>query len=528
MRQTGACFHFGLCFAFFQHVISPSSLTGFGWFSAAVPSSGMSGAGGSASKADASNSPAADSFQDIFAQVSAPDAAPAPSRSSANSVPQAPAQGATSASPKAASETDDASPVASVVAGGDEPKDERTDKTVITQPPSSEDNGATSGVRTVARNLAAAALATLRPNSSTSAVRTLPQRAAAGKQAAVSQAAAVALHPIALATAQPDNSGAQPVVETGPALGPTPVPVASASPSQPGSPSSGLEQNALPAAAVAALGGVKSLSGAAFALHINKAASQSNLNQSNASQSNASAEAEQAIPAANGLGDPSPAASGLLSAVSGHAPTPAPIANGAGLAAAPALVVWAAVAPEATPNNQAGSTQAEPPATAASESGADEPAGDPQPLRTLQMQLAGEGEGRVDVRLVEHGGGLSVSVRATDSELTKGLQDNLPELSARLAADKYQTHAFLPAAGETSSGGSAPGSSERSFGQAREQSGGRSFSQGGSASGGNSGGRPQDQPPAWWRQMAALGKLAAATSVAGSQPDAAANPPVNS
>ncbi len=151
------------------------------------------------------------------------------------------------------------------------------------------------------------------------------------------------------------------------------------------------------------------------------------------------------------------------------------------------------------------------------------------------MQLGGEGQSKVEVRLVEHAGGLSVSVRASDSALTKGLQDNLPDLSARLAVERYQTHTFLPPMNEASNGGSSFGSPDQSSGQSHEQKGRGNLSQQGGDGGGRqqqgqSGGQqPQGQETARWRQLAALGNLPfpASSSVSGSQPATPANPLIN-
>jgi hypothetical protein len=140
-----------------------------------------------------------------------------------------------------------------------------------------------------------------------------------------------------------------------------------------------------------------------------------------------------------------------------------------------------------------------------------------QPVRMLQLQLGGTGNQRVDLRLVEHAGGLSVGVRAADSELTRGLQDNLPELSARLAAEHYQTETWLPATSQPPAAPSTSGSSEHQS----EQRGGQS-SQGGSSFSGGEGKRQQerrqDQPPAWWRASAAApgASVSSSTSVQGS------------
>jgi hypothetical protein len=116
----------------------------------------------------------------------------------------------------------------------------------------------------------------------------------------------------------------------------------------------------------------------------------------------------------------------------------------------------------------------------------------------------------VDLRLVEHAGGLSVSVRSSDSSLTRGLQEHLPELSDRLEAARYQTQTWLPAASQTPSGGSSTGE------HTSEERGGRPFSQGGSSQSGGQGsnqnsngqGNRREQegqaqaPPAWPRPQA--------------------------
>ena len=126
-------------------------------------------------------------------------------------------------------------------------------------------------------------------------------------------------------------------------------------------------------------------------------------------------------------------------------------------------------------------------------------------MRSVRVQLAGEGDQRVDMRLVEYAGGLSVSVRASDNSLTRGLQDHLPELSARLAAEHYQSQAWLPSVSEAPAGKSSAASSEQSAEQQAGRGGGQTFSQGGSSS--SSGGdrqqrqqqgRNPERPGAWW------------------------------
>ncbi len=311
--------------------------------------------------------------------------------------------------------------------------------------------------------------------------------------------------------------------------------------------SSGMPQNALPIAAANALGGLKSLTGAAFAMHITTAPSQGHAVQGSGAQattgqgsSNQSTQDQDSQNQGN-QNPAEPAAS--LSLLTSPAQTQ-PVVENLGIASlsSPASTAWTTADPPATLSGQPSSSPAPTNSTAASEVAFEDPIGAPQTVRTVQVQLTGEGEGRVDLRLVEHAGGLSVSVRATDSTLTKGLQENLPELSARLAAERYQTHTFLPPANEPSSGGSSSSSSEQqSPGQGEQQSSGRSFSQGGDSSqsggqqGGQSGGQssgdqPSDPGAAWWRQLAALGQLSSSSvsnSVAGAQPIATGELPAN-
>ncbi len=307
-----------------------------------------------------------------------------------------------------------------------------------------------------------------------------------------------------------------------------------------------LPPNLLPGAAVTALGGMKALAGSAFALHITPAASQNNLNASNATPANGSASPTSAssfVPdatAAVGGGTMSPLSPGTNALPASAAQSQSPLAmfNGVNPPSGQS-VPWSAPQPSASSSS---STLPDEPAATTAEVGevaAEDQTGSPQPVRSLQLQLAGEGASRVDVRLVEHAGGLSVSVRASDSTLTRGLQENLPELSARLADDKYQTHTFLPPA-DASHNGSSSGSSDQPSGQSQEQ-GSRSFSQGGSNSGGHAnsgqsnsqGGQQngeQDPSAAWWRQFTTLGGASANTSssVQDSQAAPAANPATNS
>jgi Flagellar hook-length control protein FliK len=275
------------------------------------------------------------------------------------------------------------------------------------------------------------------------------------------------------------------------------------------------------------------LSGSAFAMHITPAvannqngAGQGNPNQQeNSNQDPESAATAALTPTASASGDPT--TSKLLLSNTPQTQSSVEAQQVPGLSSAP-IAAWPAAASSTAAPQQTNARSTISTTWEAGEIGAEEATGAPQTVRTVQVQLTGEGEGRVDLRLVQHGDGLSVSVRASDSALTKGLQENLPELSARLAAEKYQTHTFLPAATETASGGSSSGSSDRHSGQSQDQASNRSFSQNGN--GGQSNQREQpDQGAAWWRQLAALNKLSASlsNSTAGAQSSQAVQPQAN-
>ena len=299
-------------------------------------------------------------------------------------------------------------------------------------------------------------------------------------------------------------------------------------------PPSNVLQNGLPIAAANALGGLKSLSGSAFALHITPSANQGNPSQGSANQDNANQEGANRgdenvnalLPVPDNAAQPSGGPLAL------HMPSSLPLADsGANLPLSASAGSLSSPLPGNSSDSQPDATPSALDSVKASETGSEEPSGAPQTVRTVQMQLGGDGQSRVELRLVEHAGGLSVSVRASDGTLTKGLQENLPDLSARLAAEKYQTHTFLPGTG-TSNGGSTPGSSEQPSDWSHEQSGGQSFSHGGDGGGrqqnGQSGGqRQQDQESVWWRQMAALGKLSHSNSISSSEAAGAATPAAN-
>jgi hypothetical protein len=86
-------------------------------------------------------------------------------------------------------------------------------------------------------------------------------------------------------------------------------------------------------------------------------------------------------------------------------------------------------------------------ATSAAQMPAEQPA-TAEPVRNVHMQLVSEDNRRVDVRLVDRGGELHVSVKSADAALTQDLQDHLPDLTARLDRQHMQNEVWVPKASE--------------------------------------------------------------------------------
>jgi hypothetical protein len=66
------------------------------------------------------------------------------------------------------------------------------------------------------------------------------------------------------------------------------------------------------------------------------------------------------------------------------------------------------------------------------------------------MQLVSDDNRRVDVRLIDRGGELHVSVKSADTALAQNLQDHLPDLTARLEKQHMETEVWVPKAAEPS------------------------------------------------------------------------------
>jgi hypothetical protein len=109
-------------------------------------------------------------------------------------------------------------------------------------------------------------------------------------------------------------------------------------------------------------------------------------------------------------------------------------------------------------------------------------------VRDVRLQIAGSDNQRVDVRVMDRGGELRVSVRADDPSLVRSLQDNVAELSTRLDQAHFQSEVWTPRTQAIAQTDSA-------------STNGRTFSNGGEAFGRDSQGQQQNgrqqQQPSW-------------------------------
>lgn len=107
--------------------------------------------------------------------------------------------------------------------------------------------------------------------------------------------------------------------------------------------------------------------------------------------------------------------------------------------------------------------------------------------RQAHIQVIGSDNQRVDIRLLENGGGLAVSVRSSDTMLTRTLQDHIPELTGRLESEHFHSEAWTPAAGNSSG--------------ARDPKGGSSFSGQSDSSGGGQQRQHDGERPKWVQDL---------------------------
>lgn len=65
--------------------------------------------------------------------------------------------------------------------------------------------------------------------------------------------------------------------------------------------------------------------------------------------------------------------------------------------------------------------------------------------KMVRIQVTGENDQRVDLRMLESSGAISISVRSADISLSKQLQQNVPELSSKLSDPQIRTEWWIPA-----------------------------------------------------------------------------------
>jgi hypothetical protein len=109
-------------------------------------------------------------------------------------------------------------------------------------------------------------------------------------------------------------------------------------------------------------------------------------------------------------------------------------------------------------------------------------------VRGAHVQVVGSDNQRVDIQLMERGGSLAVSVRTSDSALTRDLQDHIPELTSRLESEHFHSHAWTSGGSSSSNsrdaGGSPdPGPHDPEAGEGRRQR------------------RQSDEAPQWVRDL---------------------------
>jgi hypothetical protein len=128
------------------------------------------------------------------------------------------------------------------------------------------------------------------------------------------------------------------------------------------------------------------------------------------------------------------------------------------------------------PSVHAGVSRAESvtPAPSASDIDAKPQAAQNEPVRNVHMQLSGDDNQHVDVKLVDRGGELRVSVKAGDTNLAQSLQDHMPELTTRLDQQRFRTEVWsprepAPSQSHTSSSGRGSSSSNSDGNSGRRQ-----------------------------------------------------------
>jgi flagellar hook-length control protein FliK len=99
----------------------------------------------------------------------------------------------------------------------------------------------------------------------------------------------------------------------------------------------------------------------------------------------------------------------------------------------------------------------EAPRAAASEPEEDSNAAQTGTVHNVQVQLGTNPNERVNIHLSTQGGDLRVSVRSANADLTRTLQEHVPELTSRLEQQHYHSEVWIPRSSDSSA------STERGF-----------------------------------------------------------------
>jgi hypothetical protein len=161
---------------------------------------------------------------------------------------------------------------------------------------------------------------------------------------------------------------------------------------------------------------------------------------------------------------------------------PAGVADAAGACDAPASLTRSgpAAAASAAPLQEAGET------------------GRPQTVRELAVRITNDAQQSAEVRMVERGGAIQVTVRASDPAAAEALRTDVTRLVSRLAEHDISAELWRPAAAAQSGASSEPGHSDT--GRAPYgHSGGQDGDQGGRGQRHRDGG----DAPAWLEEMEA-------------------------
>jgi hypothetical protein len=112
-----------------------------------------------------------------------------------------------------------------------------------------------------------------------------------------------------------------------------------------------------------------------------------------------------------------------------------------------------------------------------------------EPVRNVHLQLTGDNNQRVDIRMVEVAGEMRVSVRAGDTRLAETLQDHIPDLAKGLNQQSLRADIWTPRTESTSPANSSNLAGQNSF------RGNDNSNQGGQQRQGNN--RQQQNQPEW-------------------------------